>query len=208
MHIIAVEGIDCSGKETQVRMLADALYGAGLKVCKASFPRYDKPIGSLIRQWLDGEVNMTPEAAHMLYEADRQDFMEEIKRLEHSGCDILLIDRFTMSNLAFGVARGVSFDWLRNLQGLIRKPDLTFILDISAETSFKRKSQRDRNEQDATLLDRARSVYRTLAKRLYEEEDDLIVVVDANHLTPDEMCEVLLSHIEGMFLQRDIVTPE
>lgn len=200
MIIISVEGIDASGKETQVNKLFLALKKKGHDVAVAGFPRYHTPIGQVLWGYFQGDISLTTEAVHMLLEADRQDFMEDILLYEETGCDFLILDRFTLSNLAFGVARGVDLDWLRGLAKKIRQPDLTFILDISAETSFNRKPERDILEMDEELQRRARVVYQTLARRLSDEEDCLIQVIDANTATPDEIHEVLMSHIETLYL--------
>lgn len=200
MWVIAVEGIDASGKETQVNMLYAALKNKGFDVAVEGFPRYHTPIGHLLFDYFHGDISLSTEAVHMLLEADRQDFMEHIILLEETGCEFLILDRFTLSNLAFGVARGVELDWLRGLASKVRQPDITFILDISAETSFKRKSNRDLLESDMELQDRARVVYQSLARRLSEEEDCLIQVIDANTATPEELHEVLMSHIETLYL--------
>lgn len=199
MRLIAVEGIDASGKETQVNKLFLALKAKGYDVAVAGFPRYHTPIGQVLLGYFQGEVALSTESVHMLLEADRQDFMEDIRLYEETGCEFVILDRFTLSNLAFGVARGVELDWLRDLSKKVRQPDLTFILDISAETSFKRKADRDILEQDAELQSRARVVYQSLARRL-SEEDYLIQVIDANTATPDELHEVIMSHIETLYL--------
>ncbi|ATO48526.1 dTMP kinase [Brevibacillus laterosporus] len=200
MRLIAVEGIDASGKETQVNKLYLALKNKGYDVAVVGFPRYHTPIGQVLLDYFKGETSLTTEAVHMLLEADRQDFMEDLLLLEETGCEYVILDRFTLSNLAFGVARGVELDWLRGLAEKVRQPDITFILDISAETSFKRKVNRDILEQDADLQNRARVVYQTLARRLSEEEDYLVHVIDANTATPDALHEVLMSHIETLYL--------
>lgn len=197
LKVIAIEGIDCSGKETEARKIVEDLQGKGYSVATESFPRYDKPIGALLKSWFKGEIELSAEAVHMLLEADRQDFMDEIKRLEAEGVDFLVLDRFTMSNLAFGVAKGIEFDWLRKLQSKIQQPDVTFILDITAETSLRRRSQgRDRHEQDTSLLTKAGKSYKAIARRLRQDDDMLVYVLDANHATPEQVHECVMSHIK------------
>jgi dTMP kinase len=188
MKIIVFEGIDASGKETQVKMLAHALSQMGYRVATASFPRYDTAIGFLIRKGLKDEIVMTDEALHMLLEVDKQNFTTEISKYESLGYDFLILDRFTLSNLAFGMAKGLDVEWLKQVQAKIRKADLTFLLDITAETSYKRKSSNyqfkelDKHELDSSLLNKARMAYQILASQLtdIDGEDSLIYTIDAN----------------------------
>lgn len=196
MYIVSVEGIDASGKQTQVEMMVEELMSQGYKVATESFPRYNLPIGNVLKRWFSGEIQLTDEAVHMLLEADRHDFMREIERLKDEQYDFLILDRFTLSNLAYGVNKGLDYDWLRNLQVGLRQPDITFVLDISAETSIKRKlAGRDRHEVDHILLNRARTAYNVLANRLSEDEDQLIYVIDANQITAEQIHEVIMSYL-------------
>ena len=194
MRIIAVEGIDASGKETQVKRLVESLRVMGYKACWDAFPRYNVAIGQWVKSGLTGRVDMTPEALHLLYEVDRVDFQADIKALEDMGYDFLVLDRYILSNLAYGMAKGLDLDWLKAVQSKLRKPDLTFVMDISAETSMKRKPKReDKHEEDSRLLNRARMAYTFLAGQLSEinGEDALIYVIDANN-EPDDVHEMMI----------------
>lgn len=200
MIIVALEGIDASGKETQARLLAESLRAKGYLVAQETFPRYNTSIGILLKYWLAGKIQLSDEAAHMLFEADRQDYMKEMRQLEEV-FDFLILDRYTLSNLAFGMAKGIDLQWLKGMQKLIRKPDITFVLDITSETSFKRKDiGRDRHEMASHLLNRARAAYYTLGDIQRVEEDALVQIIDAN-VSPEDIHEVVLSHVEVFFLQ-------
>ncbi|MGA4519271.1 dTMP kinase [Solibacillus silvestris] len=160
MKIIAFEGIDASGKETQAHLLTAWLQGQGYNVYQESFPRYDTPVGRLIKDHLQGEINLNDEAFHMLLEVDRQDFMTTVRNMEQNGTDFMVLDRFTLSNLAFGKAKGLDPAWLTKLQEKVIQPDITFFVDISVETSFERRSGgRDKYESDNELLRKARFNY-------------------------------------------------
>ncbi|WP_186381054.1 dTMP kinase [Paenibacillus xylanexedens] len=194
MKIIAFEGLDASGKATQTKMLVEGLRGRGFSVVSESFPRYEEPIGKLIQSWLKGEVNLTPEAAHMLYEADRQDFMQALEQYEDAGFDYLIIDRYTLSNLAFGMARGIDLGWLSSLQEQVRKPDTTIILDVAPYESFNRRPERrDRNETDAKLLHRSRGAYDFLSRNAADHPN--LVLLDASG-TKQDVHEAILELID------------
>lgn len=203
MYLIAFEGIDASGKETQASLLQNALTARGYRVMSVSFPRYNTHIGQLIKGWLLGKYDLSVEAFHMLLEADRQDFMRYVEVWERDGFDFLILDRFTLSNLAFGMAKGLDVDWLISLQKYVRKPDITFVLDITAETSRERKGEgRDRHEADSQLLSKARTAYQILAERLskVDDSDQYIVMIDADQAEPKLIHEAVMSHLESLVL--------
>jgi dTMP kinase len=167
MKIIAYEGIDACGKETQSKLLAAWLRKNGFKTAYSGFPRYESPIGNVIRKWLDGQFELSAEAVQMLYDADRQDFTLKIEQLEAEDFDFLVLDRYTLSNLAFGRAKGIDYLWMKALQAKTRKADMTVFIDIKPATSFERRGEgRDRNERDVELLRSARNEYLNLALTL------------------------------------------
>lgn len=191
MKIIAFEGIDACGKSTQVELLRNYLNQYGYKVIEYSFPRKDTPIGSLIYGYLKGNVKLSTEAAHMLFEVDRIDFISIIEEIESKGYDFLIVDRFTLSNVAYGVAKGLSFNWLCMLQAYVKKPDITFLLDIPPDISFLRRSVRnDSYERDFELLNKARAAYTLLAK-----QDDSIKLIWADKASHQQVHFSVLEHL-------------
>lgn len=165
MLLIAFEGIDASGKETLSKLLTAFLQKKGLNVVHGSFPRYQTPIGKVIKSHLQGEFTLSDEAFHTLLEADRIDFMNTITEMKQIGTDVMVLDRFTLSNLAFGKAKGLDVIWLQQLQQKVIQPHLTFFIDVSVETSFDRRGVgRDRYENDFTLLQGARNAYNELVE--------------------------------------------
>ena len=116
--IIVIEGTDCSGKETQTKLLVEKLEGIGKKVKRVSFPMYDSPTGKLIGACLLGKPEMCEEllkdnhsffpegggnidslAAIDLYAADRRYNLPKINKLLDEGY-IVIIDRYVASNMA------------------------------------------------------------------------------------------------------------
>ena len=191
MKLISFEGIDASGKETQAKMLYEYLKEKGYNVAFESFPRYDKSIGKLIGKTLRGEETLSSEALHMLYEVDRIDFMGRVGQLEECGYDFLILDRFTHSNIAFGVANNLSYNWLNILQDYVKKPDITFLLDITVEESVKRRKNRQDNfEKDLNFLNKARMAYTLIAK-----SDPSVIPLWVGKGTPEQIHEVILDHL-------------
>ncbi len=161
--LVAIEGLDQSGKETQARELRDRLRAAGYRSRVVSFPDYGTSIGEEIARALQGEREYGPETMQLLYVANRFERKADIDRWQAGGL-IVLFDRYVASAVAYGEAQGLDPEWLQNLQIYLPQPDLTFFLDIAPETAMARKAVgRDRYERDLALLTRVRASYQRLA---------------------------------------------
>jgi dTMP kinase len=157
--LIAFEGLDQSGKQTQAELLRDWLKEAGYKVRMLSFPDYGTSIGEELARALQGERAYEPEVMQLLYIANRYERRDEMLRWIEGGL-ILVCDRYTASSIAYGEAQGLDRVWLAETQKYLPKPDLTFFLDIAPETAARRKTaDRDKYERDLTMLARVRDSY-------------------------------------------------
>ena len=162
---MAIEGIDQSGKRMQSRLLAKRLARKGQKISVWSFPDYSTPVGRQLRAYLRGRSRIDYHAAHLLYAANKWEKVQQLEREIRSGRNII-VNRYTPSNLAYGVAHGLPLYWLKSLENGLPKPDLVFVLDITAQRSFMRKKRRrDLHEGDRNYLKRVRRAYTWLAPR-------------------------------------------
>ena len=161
--LIAFEGLDQSGKETQARHLRARLQQDGRVVRAASFPDYDTPIGREIRLALAGEREFGAEVMQLLYVANRFEYKPRIEQWLAAG-DVVVCDRYRASSLAYGESQGLAAAWLDDIQRHLPVADVTLVLDIAPETAVARKSAgRDRYERDLGLLTRVRDSYRRQA---------------------------------------------
>ena len=157
--LIAFEGLDQSGKETQARLLRDHLRASGLKARAVSFPDYGTSIGEEIARALQGEREYGPDVMQLLYVANRYERRPDLERWQQAGI-VLLCDRYVASSIAYGEAEGLDPAWLVDLQTFLPQPDLTVLLDIAPDVSVSRKATgRDRYEQDLALQARVRESY-------------------------------------------------
>ena len=164
--IIALEGIDQSGKRTQTTLLAQELRRSGARVSTISFPIYDSPSGRQIRRYLKGKQLYPPTALHMLYSLNRWENQELITKLTENA-DFIIADRYYPSNIAYGVSRGLDIGWLEGLDRGLPRASLVIVLDVPVPASFQRKLRgRDVHEKNRRLLLRVRLTYRRLAKEL------------------------------------------
>src|SRR5258705_9914975 len=104
-HLIAIEGLDQSGKQTQAELLRDRLKSDGRKARLVSFPDYGTSIGEEIARALQGEREYGPDVMQLLYIANRYERRPDLLRWLEGGL-LLVCDRYTPSSAAYREAQG------------------------------------------------------------------------------------------------------
>ena len=194
--LVAFEGLDQSGKQTQAERLRDRLTAHGGRVQLLSFPDYQTVIGAEIGRALHGERDYTADVMQLLYVANRYEFKGDILRAKERGT-IILCDRYLASSIAYGEAQGLDAAWLTDIQKYLPQPDITFLLDIAPEVSASRKTtDRDRYERDLSLLSRVRSSY------LRQAEAEGWVRLDAAR-PPNVIADDVYREVGGRLGERD-----
>ena len=162
--LIAFEGLDQSGKQTQAERLKAAVEARGRTAVLIDFPSYETRIGSEIGAGLQGQRSYAPDTMQLLYVANRYEKKPQIEQLLAGGA-VVICDRYLASSIAYGEAQGLDGPWLRDVQKYLPAPDLTILLDIAPETAAGRKTvNRDKYERDLALLSRVRESYRRQAQ--------------------------------------------
>jgi dTMP kinase len=162
--LIAFEGLDQSGKQTQAERLKAAVEARGRTAVLLDFPSYDTPIGKEIGAGLQGQRDYGADTMQLLYISNRYEKKPRIERLLAEGA-VVICDRYLASSIAYGEAQGLDGAWLREVQRYLPPPDLTILLDIAPETAAGRKTaNRDKYERDLALLSRVRESYRRQAE--------------------------------------------
>jgi dTMP kinase len=157
--LIAFEGLDQSGKQTQAEALRDYLASQARASRLMSFPDYATPIGAEIHGALHGTRDYPADVMQLLYVANRGEKRAEIENAIAAGV-VVVCDRYTASTIAYGEAQGLNPAWLIEIQRFLPPPDVTIFLDVAPDTAVTRKaSGRDRFERDMTLLSRVRASY-------------------------------------------------
>lgn len=189
-RFIVFEGIDGSGKSTQIKKTGTWLENHGHKVY-LTFEPTDGPVGTLIRKMLTGEVETDQRTIASLFAADRTDHLLNEKDGVCSKIDqgqVVLCDRYYFSSYAYH-AQHMDMDWvihanLPNAQLL--RPDLTVFIDVEPELCFERiKNNRSGFEmyEKLDIMKKVRANYFTAFEKLKGEEN--IVVVDGNQSIED-----------------------
>jgi len=188
---ITFEGIEGSGKSTQIVMLANYLKSHGNKVVLTREPG-GTPIGDQIRKILLDPANkaLDPTAELLLYAACRAQHLSEVILPALADGSIVLCDRFSDATLAYqGYGRGVDRNMIQELDRIVTagmRPDLTLLLDIDAAVGLARARGRNnirgldaeaRFENEETAFhERVRRGYLVLAS----QEPERIRAVDSS----------------------------
>lgn len=208
--LIAFEGIDGCGKQTQLNKTRLWLESLGFSVQFSHEPNEESsPIGKTIKKILSGEMPMPEEAAEFqrLYVIDRaQDTIAYILPALRKG-HIYLIERFALSTIAYGMLSGKPAEFFIKMhQDVIGShlvwPHRNIILDVSAEEAIRRIAvNRGRPEyfERADLLSRIRNHYLALADL---PEFRARTVVTNGERTPDEVFEDVKRAIEPILPAR------
>ena len=216
--LIVIEGTDCSGKNTQSKILQDELIKENYKVVEMSFPMYDTPTGKIIsgpylgkesicHGWFkEGANNVPAKVASLYYAADRLYNIPVIKKYLEEDY-IVILDRYVTSNLGHQAGkikdkneRLEMFKWLEKLEyDLLElpRPDIQIFLHMPYE--YSKSLQKNRTELD----EHERSLENiTNAENAYLEMDELfnfikIECIKNNEIrTIDDISEELYKKIK------------
>jgi dTMP kinase len=184
---ITFEGIDGSGKSTQIRMLADELRRRGVRLVTSCEPG-GTPLGRHLRQaFLETEETVAPLAELLLFAADRAQHVEFLIKPAMAAGRVVISDRYADATAAYqGAGRGFDPETIRQIIELATgglKPDLTLFFDITVETAILRMAGRGdaetkRNRMDAETAEfygRVRDKYLEIAR----SEPERFQVIDA-----------------------------
>ena len=212
--LIVLEGLDGSGKSTQVKRLREYLESRCGNVNYIHFPRYNAPVyGDLISRFLRGDFgsmeSVHPQLVALLFAEDRHGAAPEMKRTLETGGTVLL-DRYVYSNIAYQCAKlsdkseaEALRDWIFNTEYgdfSLPRPDLNIFLDVPTDfveqSLARQRDGDDRNylngktdihESDMRFQERVRDIYRRQT-----ELDGSFITVDCSDsegmmLPPDEI---------------------
>jgi dTMP kinase len=172
MRLFVIEGVDGAGKSTQIKLLREFFTGNGFNCEYLHFPRTDAPFfGELISRFLRGEFgtigDVDPYLVAMLYAGDRKDASEIITNWLSEG-KIVLLDRYTYSNIAYQCAKVKDtaeqeklMQWILRLEFdhfSIPRPDLNIFLDVPFAFTEKKLSGH-RTGEDRSYLNGSRDIH-------------------------------------------------
>lgn len=215
--IIVIEGTDCSGKETQSKIIETKLKKQGYKCVHFGFPMYDTPTGKIVGDCYlgrngnsffdEGAINLNPYIASLYYAADRKYNIDKILEYYNDGYFVIL-DRYTTSNMAHQGSKIIDKDerfymyqWIDKLEFWLLglpKPDKTIFLHMPYKFSLKLEKERnslDEHEKDEDYLRRSEEAYIELSE-LYGW-DRVECVVDNKIKSLDEINNEIMNILQS-----------
>lgn len=192
---VALEGIDGSGKTTQVEKLAEYFEKQGKEVIKTREPRNDGLVGSLVRKILSEQIKVPSVALQYLFSADRAIHHEEIVIPALKAGKVVISDRCFWSAIPYGIMDTImdkkegKYDFktgeiilvaqsILSLYHQFTTPDKTFYLDVSIDTGMQRLNKEGKTTEiyeKKDKLEKILSGYKWLVEKFATE----IIVVDA-----------------------------
>lgn len=201
-NFIVIEGIDGSGKSTQIRLLQEHFRQEGIH-CYTTMEPTDSPIGSLIHQIMTGRIKTDNKVIAALFVADRLDHLLNdnngiIAKIEEG--TTVIMDRYYFSSYAYQSV-DLPMDWIIHANEPCRnilRPTVNIFLDIPPEVAIERIAQNRFHKElfeEKSRLIRTRENYLEAFERLKEEET--IIILDGNR-TKQEVAEDIWNTIRGI----------
>jgi len=169
---IVIEGADGAGTTTQSKKLADQLDSDW------TFEPTDNSIGNKVDQMISSD-NYSPESIALGFAADRMIHLEQeiIPRLKNG--ETVVCDRYYHSSLVYQPVLGADYNWVKKINREAIKPDLTIIIDVSAEEGMSRVQERGEGDNIFEKLDFQQKVVLKY-RRLEDDLDEEIVIIDGS----------------------------
>ncbi len=199
---ITFEGGEGCGKSVQARALYEKLSQSAIPAVLTHEPG-GTPLSRKLRRLLKeaDNISISPLAELLLFNASRTQLIDEVIRPQLEKGKVVICDRYADSTTAYqSYGRGLDLETVAAINDIATgglKPDLTILLDISAEEGLARKQRRDRFEQeDIAFHQRVREGYLKLAK----EEPQRWLVIDAKQ-SKEKIAEIIWQKLSQLLSQ-------
>jgi dTMP kinase len=224
MRFVVIEGLDGSGKSTQLALLGKQLDAAGVRYRYLHFPRLDEGIhGRLVARFLRGEMGsmdtVDPYLVALIFAGDRAEAAPMIRSWIEEGY-LVIADRYVYSNIAYQCAklsdpgqREALRDWILDFEygyHKLPRPDVSLFLNVPFEFTRKQleneregrdraylKGERDIHERDLAFQEKVRQVYLSLQQHV----DDLALIEcmesEGRMRSPETISKLIISKLNS-----------
>lgn len=190
--LIAIEGLDRTGKTTQTNFLTGKLEKHNIRHELIKFPERTTTIGKIINTYLsDKSFQLNDQAIHLLFSANRWELIDTIKNYLEQGITVIL-DRYVYSGCAYSTAKGLSFDWCMNTDKGLPKPDATIFLKFEDGSNTNRSGFGDERYELVEFQEKVKIAFENFDE--YTEWKPIFV----DGLSKDEVHEKIWSNIEEL----------
>lgn len=223
MRFLVIEGLDGSGKSTQLKLLREHLEKNAVPFKYLHFPRLEEGVyGDLIARFLRGEMGandqVDPYLVALIFAGDRADAASQIRQWMDEG-KLVIVDRYVYSNIAFQCAKLASpddqyrlRDWILEFEfgyNNLPRPDLNLYLNVPFEFTRKQlnlardgddrtylKGERDIHEENLDFQEQVRQVYLSLQEHVNDLEIIDCIDADGGMLPPDNISNMIIKNME------------
>ncbi len=196
---ISLEGIEGSGKSTQVKRLAEYLRTKGHNVLETAEPGGTRIGGKIRKLLLEPSNHMDPLAELLLYYSSRAQHVREVIYPAIQKKTVVITDRFTDSTVAYqGHARGIDMTVIHALDEIIvpdMKPSLTILLDMDAEEGLRRNRRAQKEDRFELENIEFHNLVRKGFLQIADEEPERVKIVDASS-GEDEVSREIIRIVE------------
>jgi dTMP kinase len=222
MRFLVIEGLDGSGKSTQLKLLREHFERNSLPYKYLHFPRLEEGVfGKLIARFLRGEMGsidqVDPYLVSLIFAGDRTDASSLIKQWMQEG-NLVVVDRYVYSNIAFQCAKledrkeqDKLRDWILEFEygyNQLPRPDLNLYLNVPFAFTRKQlnaqrngddraylKGERDIHEENLEFQEKVRQVYLSLQDHV----DDLEIIdcmnAEGGMCSPEQISELIIKKL-------------
>lgn len=223
MRFLVIEGLDGSGKSTQLKLLREYLEKNEVPYKYLHFPRLEEGVyGDLIARFLRGEMGandqVDPYLVALMFAGDRADAASQIRQWMDEG-KLVIVDRYVYSNIAFQCAKLAKpdeqfklRDWILEFEfgyNKLPRPDLNLYLNVPFEFTRKQlklardgddraylKGERDIHEENLDFQEQVRQVYLSLQEHVNDLEIISCMNADGAMLPPDNISNLIINKLE------------
>ncbi|XP_053607085.1 thymidylate kinase [Plodia interpunctella] len=191
--LIVIEGVDRTGKSTQCKELVKNLLNKGVQAEYTNFPARHTEIGKSINSYLTFKNNLSDEAIHLLFSANRWERAHEIVKTLEQGINII-VDRYCYSGVAYSAAKGLDLKWCKSPDIGLPKPDKVFFLTMPLEVVRQRKEYGNERYEELEFHKKVANMYLKLKDESWE-------VLDASRpikAIQDDLLKRTLDTINGL----------
>lgn len=185
--LIVFEGLDRSGKDTQVNMLVKYL---GDECEKISFPNEDTEMGRLCRRCLNGDIVISDISLHLLCISNMAETIPRIEDLLQKGKTVIC-SRYMYSSIAYSTARGLDYDWCVSTCSLFLLPDLLVYMRVDPMEASYRKGYGEGRYENISLQEKVSQVY----ERLLSNSIERILCIDSSYPIEDIHNDILSKYV-------------
>ncbi|AJR54338.1 Thymidylate kinase [Saccharomyces cerevisiae] len=180
--LILIEGLDRTGKTTQCNILYKKLQ-PNCKLLK--FPERSTRIGGLINEYLtDDSFQLSDQAIHLLFSANRWEIVDKIKKDLLEGKNIVM-DRYVYSGVAYSAAKGTNgmdLDWCLQPDVGLLKPDLTLFLSTQdVDNNAEKSGFGDERYETVKFQEKVKQTFMKLLDKEIRKGDESITIVDVTN---------------------------